>query len=412
MSQITTPIRAQKWTPSALRTNAKSLQRPSILIVNVGWLCVLSAVSLSMLGVEAISTTQPDQAIRQLVLLAIGIVGAAVIAVPSFRSYETFSYAFFVAVLGLLVFVLIPFVPDVIVRPRNGARRWINLGFTDFQPSELAKIAYVMALATFLKTRSSYRTLRGVLLPMVLTLIPFGLVLIEPNLGTALLFLPAMFAMLIAAGAKLRHLILVVVLGLSIAPMAYPVLQPHQKARIDALVAQVVGDTRYENDIGYQGARAMTLAGAGGLTGTGQDYARSLIVHNHLPEEHNDMIFAVICCRWGLLGAIATWLCFLAFAAGGLLTAALCKDPFGRLVAVGIVAIVIGQMTINTGMNIGLLPITGVNLPFVSYGGSSLVMTWLSVGILLNIAMRRPRYLARDSFEFESGDDAGGTSRA
>jgi rod shape determining protein RodA len=179
------------------------------------------------------------------------------------------------------------------------------------------------------------------------------------------------------------------------------VLRPHQQARIDAMIAQVRGDPRHEDDIGYQGARAMTLVGAGGWFGVGSDKAAELVDANHLPEDHNDMVFAVICCRWGLLGGLVVWALFALFGLGGILTAANCKDPFGRLVAVGIIAAMFAQMTINTGMTIGLLPITGLPLPFVSYGGSSMVATWMMAGLLLNIAMRRSKYMARQSFEFD-----------
>ncbi len=121
-------------------------------------------------------------------------------------------------------------------------------------------------------------------------------------------------------------------------------------------------------------------------------HRRGLVIFNGLPEEHNDMIFAVICCRWGVLGGVATWLAYLVFAIGGIATAAICRDPFGRLTAVGVVAISFTQMTINSGMTIGLLPITGITLPFVSYGGSSLMATWLNVGLLVNIGLRRPKH--------------------
>ena len=127
------------------------------------------------------------------------------------------------------------------------------------------------------------------------------------------------------------------------------------------------------------------------------------VTYNKLPEDHNDMVFAVIACRWGMLGGMVVLGTFAVMCAGGLMIAAQCKDPFGRLVPVGIVAILFAQMTINTGMTIGLLPITGMTLPFVSYGGSSMVATWIMVGLLLNIGMRRPLYLARESFEFEPG---------
>lgn len=408
MTQIAAPHheRVHQFTPSGLRADARALHTPRVSILNVGWLCVFSALGLSILGVVAINTTEPGYALRQILFLCLGVPAAACVAFPHYRWLQRVSYPLFIVVMLMLIFVLIPMVPEAIVRPRNGSRRWINLGVTDFQPSELAKLVYVLALATYLRYRSNYRSLFGLLSLLGLTFIPLGLVLKEPDLGTSLLFLPTLFAMLIAAGARIRHIMLIIVIGLSAAPIMYPFLEPHQKDRIKAMIAQVQGDPRYEDDIGYQGARAMTLVGSGQLFGAGKAKAADLVHYNHLPEDHNDMVFAVVCCRWGLMGAMLTWGLFAMFCVGGLLTAGMCKDPFGRLVAVGIVAVTFAQMLINTGMTIGLLPITGMTLPFVSYGGSSLVATWLMVGLLYNIAMRRPQYMARKSFEFDEADSA------
>ncbi len=400
------PVREEAFTPSGLREKARPLHQPRIALWNYGWICVGAALALSLIGYFAIeSTTRPDYAVRHAMHLAVGLLAGSLVVAPHFRIAQRLSYVFLLIVIGLLIFLLIPAVPEWIVRPRNGARRWINLYFMDFQPSELAKIAYVVSLATYLRFRSNYRTLRGLLLPLLLTFIPLVLILIEPDLGTAMLFLPTLFAMLIAAGGKIWHLVLIITLGLSLAPLTYPLLEPHQKDRIRAQWAQIQGDPQYESDIGYQGARAMTLVGAGGLTGVGKDLAADLVRYNRLPENHNDMIFAVICCRWGVLGAIGIWGLFVAFAIGGLLVAGECRDPFGRLVCVGLVTIVFVQMVINTGMTIGLLPITGLTLPFVSYGGSSMVAVWMKVGLILNIGLRRPQNLSRHSFEFDEPAD-------
>jgi rod shape determining protein RodA len=401
LTQAAASFRESRFTASGLRSQSRALHKPRILLRNVGWICVLAALALSALGIIAISTTEEKFAVRQVAHLCVGMIAAAVVALPHYRWLQRFSYPFLLLAIGLLIFVLLRFVPESIVRPRGGARRWIDLGVTDFQPSEVAKIAYIIALATYLRTRQNYRTFLGLFIPMALSLIPMGLILVEPNLGMTLLFVPTMFAMLVAAGAKLKHIILIVALGLSIAPLSYPMLRPHQKARVDALIAQIKGDARHQSDIGYQGAQAMTLVGSGGIAGVGRDKAADLIIANHLPEEHNDMVFAVVCCRWGLLGGIGLWCLFGLFALGGILTAGICKDPFGRLVAVGIIASMMAQMAINTGMTIGLFPITGLPLPFVSYGGSSMVATWMMVGLLLNIAMRRAQYMSRESFEFD-----------
>jgi len=380
---------------------ARALSRSRFSPINPALLVVAASLGLSMLGIAAIATTEPALAQRQAFFLVIAIVGAALLAIPRPAHLRNAAWPVYLVALALLVFVLLPFVPEAIVRPRNGARRWISLGITDFQPSEIAKVGFVLVLAEWLRIRSNYHRLAGLLVPFILTLVPVALILREPDLGTALLFIPALFAMLLAAGARKRHILTIVLAGVVVAPMAYPLLRPHQRTRIDALVAQIRGDPRYEQDIGFQGARAMTLVGAGGVSGVGRAHAEALVTFNRLPEEHNDMIFAVVCCRWGLVGGATAWILFLVHAAGGAATAILCRDAFGRLVAVGFTTIVLAQMTINTGMTIGLLPITGMTLPFVSYGGSSLVAAWAMTGILYGVALRRPRRFEREALRVD-----------
>ena len=236
---------------STAPSRARAVPRPRLVMMrNIGWLCVGMAGLLSLLGAMAIGTVppgpgEPSYALHHLVHLGVALVAACAVALPHYRWAQKVSYPLLGIIVAMLVFILIPWVPEAIVRPRNGARRWISAFVTDFQPSELAKIAYVLALASYLRYRSNYRRLGGLLLPLVLTFVPMGLILVEPDLGTAMLFLPTLFAMLIAAGAKLKHLALVLGLGLVLAPAMYPLLKPHQKDRINAMVAQMTGDTRY-----------------------------------------------------------------------------------------------------------------------------------------------------------------------
>jgi cell division protein FtsW (lipid II flippase) len=380
------------------------MHRPRFAILTVAWVCVFAALLLSGIGVFAMATTDSSHAKAHVVHLCVGLAAAALVALPPHRVLRSMAFPLLIVVICLLIFVLLPFVPQSIVHSRNGARRWINLVVTDFQPSELAKIAYVLSMARYLRFRTTHRRLLGLVIPFVLTLVPMGLILVEPDLGTALLFVPTLFALLIAAGAKLKHLALVALLGLSSAPLAYPVLKDHQKDRIKAVWAQMTDDRTYVNDIGFQGQQAMTLIGAGQVLGVGASQAEMLIEHNHLPEHHNDMIFAVVACRWGLVGIGLTWALFLCLLGGGLVVAGQCKDPFARLIAVGLVALLFAQMAINTGMTLGLFPITGMTLPFVSAGGTSLVTAWLMIGLLLNVGMRRPLYMAGESFQFDDED--------
>ena len=237
-------------------------------------------------------------------------------------------------------------------------------------------------------------------MPALLFIVPVALIVLEPDLGSALLFGPTLFAILVVAGARLVHLSTIIALAVCLIPLGYfAALKPYQQARIDAIVAQVRGDTRFENDIGFQGWRAMRLVGSGGVFGNEESHARALVKLNALPEEHNDMVFAVVCCRYGMLGGGLVWLLMAIYAAGALLVAASARDGFSKLVAVGIGSILFAQTFVNTGMTIGVLPITGVTLPFVSYGGSSLVASWIMTGILLAIGMHRVGSGEKDRFD-------------
>ena len=375
-------------------------RRRGLLWANPAWLSVIAALLLSLLGLITIGTTHPELVAKQAILLGLGLAVAAVVAIPHVRWLQKLSTPLMVVVLIMLILLLLPGIPDQLVHPRNGARRWISLGFTDMQPSELAKIAVVLMIASWLRFRKNHRRLQGLFPPLFMALVPMGLILLQPDLGTALLFLPICFSMLFAAGAKTSHLAVIVLMGVIGGAAMIPMLRPHQRDRIQAMWAQLRGDDRFENDIGYQGARSMMLVGAGGIAGVGGDTATAMLEWNHLPEEHNDMIFAVICTRWGMVGGILTWLLYGMLLLGGLLTAAWCRDPFGRLLSVGISVGIMAQMIVNTGMTIGLMPITGMTLPFVSYGGSSLLAAWIMVGLLFGVALRRPPLLWRQSFEF------------
>ncbi|MCH2147224.1 MAG: FtsW/RodA/SpoVE family cell cycle protein [Phycisphaerales bacterium] len=371
-----------------------------IFSLHAGWLVVFAAALLTWLGIETIETTRPATSSRQLILAMVGVFAAyCVLFIPVNRMRQASPW-FFGFGLVLLVVLIIPGVPDFLVHPRNGARRWINVVVMDMQPSELVKIGFVLALASYLRFKQHYREMKGLLIVLAIAIPPMLLIVVEPDLGTAMLFLPALIAMLVAAGAKFKHLVIIACIGITASLAMYPLLRPHQKDRIQALIAQIEGDDRFEQSIGYQGARAMTLIGAGGMAGVSKDKAAELLKANHLPEEHNDMIFAVICLRFGLVGAIGMWSLYLMLAAGGLIAAVACRDPFPRLVSVGLTAMILGQMVINTAMTLGIAPITGLTLPFVSAGGSSLVVTWCMAGILFNIARHRDPMMTREGFMF------------
>jgi cell division protein FtsW (lipid II flippase) len=378
------------------------------------WLTLLASLALSVLGLYCIDVATnllpPDPPLpvtpggvvaRQAIFLAVGLLAAAAVALPHYRFVRVVAWPAMWVTLALLVFLLIPAVPAWLVTPRNGARAWINLGPVDLQPSELAKIAFILVMADHLRYRSNHRTLAGLLPIGVLTFIPVALIMLQPDFGTAAIFIPTLFAMLLAAGARLRHLVAVVLIGAAAGPAAYPLLKPYQQQRILTLIAVARGDKDAAKDTAFQAFTAITLAGAGGLDGTTDPKARALVRYNRLPERHNDMVFSVIVARFGLVGALATLALFLAWFLGALLTAALCREPFGRLVVIGCLAAIAAQVFINVGMNVGLVPIVGITLPYVSYGGSSMLTCWIMTGLIVSVGTRGHPRLARPSFEFD-----------
>lgn len=386
----------------------------AIKVINYGWITVGASIVLTVVGIYAIHMgLNPDGEVRmslssvafkQFVFMIIGMVACAVIALPHYKLVSAFSWFLFVVCLGLLVFLMVPGVPTSIVTPRNGARSWINLGITDFQPSEITKIAFVLAIAQYMRFRSEHRRFRGLILPGLIAAVPVGLITIQPDLGTASLFIPALFAMLIAAGARLRHLTLIVLCAALAAPAMYPLLRPHQKDRIVGIVKQFQGDDSTKFDINFQASRAQMLIGAGQTVGMPDDTTRAMVQYNALPESENDMIFAVVVARFGFVGGVGLLLVYLVWVSGALIVAASCREPMGRLIAVGIPAFIATQVVINVGMNLGVVPIIGITLPFLSAGGSSLVTCWLMTGLIVNVAFHRPKPPYRSSFEYADGD--------
>lgn len=397
-----------------LGTRVKRPAAGELNLLNPAWLCVIAALALSLLGVYAINLAESARPLvegalaavawKQVVFLVIGLIAAVLTALPHYRWLSWISWPALIACLGLLVFLLVPFVPAAIVTPRNGTRGWIDLGPVDLQPSELTKIAYVLVVAHYLRYRSSHRELKGLIIPGLITAIPVGLITLQPDLGTASLFVPSLFAMLVAAGARLRHLTLIVVCAALAAPAVYPVLQPHQKQRIVGLIRQFQGDTASAQDINFQAYTAQNLIGAGGAAGLDTEKARALVHYNGLPERHNDMVFAVIADRFGFLGGLGLLALGGLWIVGALATSAACRTPQGRLIGVGLAAFIATQIIVNVGMNTGVLPIIGITLPFVSYGGSSMLTVWIMTGLVMNVALHREIRPYRSSFEYADGD--------
>jgi cell division protein FtsW (lipid II flippase) len=357
------------------------------------WACALSAMGLAAIarGDELAGGGQLWSRQLEWILLSACALFAATL--PHYRLLRHVCYPLFGGCLVLLVAVFL-------TQPRNGAQRWIPFGPIAFQPSELTKLAFIVALAAYLVHQRSYRELKGLLVPFVIALVPVGLILREPDLGTSLVFLPVLFAMLFAAGARVRHLVFVVLLAIPVLPMMWMGMSAEQKSRIVTLFVQRDGGPTPTGD-GYhlhQSKQVISLGGVRGsqFNGATIDDPQAY----HLPASRTDFVYCLVGERFGLIGSCTTLLLYLALFAAGLRIAAGTREPFGRLLAVGVITLIATQTIINTGMTVGLMPVTGITLPLISHGGSSLITTAVALGLLLNVGLRPGYEVAGAPFRF------------
>ena len=386
-----------------------------------GWSIVVVVLILCLVGLSCIfaaevgaahgQSTVPKNTIKQAVYILVGLLAMGLVFSMNYRHFGRYANPIFAVMLGLLVLlVLARLVPlDPLIPKIRGACRWIRLPGFQFQPSEFMKIAFVMAMARYLRYRRNYRTFRGLVGPFALTLLPMFLILLEPDLGTVILLLPVLFAMLFAAGAKKKHLLVIMLLGAAAMPAFYfTVMQDYQKRRLLVLLRQSDDDPRWLMNEGYQLQHSKIALGSGGLWG--ETFREGLLAgpyvrHRFLPDRHNDFIFSMIGHQWGMAGCLVVLGCYAWLVVVGLEIAARTPDPFGRLLAVGMAVMIAAQALVNIGMTMGLMPITGLTLPFVSFGGSSLLTSFLAAAIFINVNQRRPIILAKKPFEFGDEDE-------
>lgn len=366
----------------------------------VPWSVVACSLLLMAIGLSGIArgdeiTGKGVFFTRQLMWAILSVPAMLLCTLVSYRLLRGWSYPMFAVSIVLLVVVY--FLPA-----KNGAHRWIPLGISDFQPSEMAKLSFIMSLAQYLMYRRNYRSIPGLVAPFLLMLVPMGLILREPDLGTSLVFPPILYAMLFAAGARPRHLIFVALLGVAVLPVLWMSMSAEQKSRVVTLFVQEDGGPAPRGD-GYQLHQAKQMLSLGGVWGSevnGMTLDDPLAYH--LPACRTDFIFCLIGERWGLLGCTAVLLLYALLFARGMMIAASTREPFGRLLAVGIVALLATQTLINSGMTVGLMPVTGLTLPLLSHGGSSLLITSICIGLLLNVGMRPGYEMTPEPFRFRA----------
>lgn len=318
---------------------------------------------------------------RQIVVALLGIAVLLAASVTDYRIYQTFFWPLLGVNLLLLVVVLI------IGRASHGAQRWITLGFFDVQPSELGKLLVILTLAKYLADHEGdIRQFKYLLGSLPLALIPALLVYPQPDLGTAVVYAAIWLGMVVSTGARWRHLAGLVLVVIATLPLTWRLLRGYMLARL-AIFLNPKSDP---SGAGYNIIQARISIGSGGWLGQG--YANGTQTQlSFLRVQHTDFIFSVVAEQLGFVGCLLLFGLFVLLFVRTLRVANYARDGYGRAVVVGIAWMLLFQLFVNVGMNLRLMPVTGIPLPFISYGRSSLLTSMFSIGILQSILMRHRR---------------------
>ncbi|HEY8497477.1 MAG TPA: rod shape-determining protein RodA [Limnochordales bacterium] len=325
---------------------------------------------------------------RQSIAALLGFAAMAVILTFDYRHLVKLSRLFYLGSLGLLGAVL------VVGRVGGGAERWLSIGPLNLQPSEVAKISLILVLAWALSEPDRVQGWRGIFVALAWLAPMWGLVLLQPDLGTAITMAGMTLGILFFAGAPVKHLALLTTAGLGAAVGAVvasiqgwlPILKPYQINRLIVFFDPY----RYRHDAGWNVIQSMIAIGSGSLFGKGL-FGGSQTQLNFLPARHTDFIFSVIGEEFGFVGGVFVLVLFgVIFWRGGriLLQA---KDSMGSLIVAGVLSMIFCHVLINIGMTLGLMPVTGLPLPLISYGGTSVLTTLTSIGLVLNVGLRRKK---------------------
>ncbi|KJR40844.1 cell wall shape-determining protein [Candidatus Magnetoovum chiemensis] len=348
-----------------------------ILISALGVLTIYSATR------PILTNIQPDYYFKQIVWILIGIIGLVSIAIYDYIWLKKTAYYLYIFGLILLFLVLI------LGKKGLGAQRWIEFGFFTFQPSELFKIIHIIAYSRYLSgikdklTKTSF-----IIASIVFAIVPFALIIKQPHLGTSLIVLSQFFFLSLAKGIERRFLVTMVI----IASIALPIsggtlwsgLKDYQKNRVSAFLNPAADP----KGIGYQIEQSKITIGSGVVFGIGYLKGTQGPL-KFLPEKHTDFIFSVFAEEWGFLGSVIILSMYLLLFMRGIDTAVRAKDDYGKFLALGITFMLYAYFVINIGMVLGMMPVVGVPIPFMSYGGTSIITNYITIGILINIRMRR-----------------------
>jgi rod shape determining protein RodA len=359
------------------------------ILKRIDWMMISVVLVLNFIGLLNLfsATHGPNSQdiqtlfINQIVWL---VVGWSIFFMVTFVDYTLVTrLAYAIYFMNVIAILYVTFFGTVAL----GAQRWIDLGFMRYQPSETMKMAIIMVIAKNLSQKNSHQGLgiRDLLWPVILMLVPFILVVKQPDLGTAMMLAAIASSLIIFMNVKKWIMVVLVTAGLVAAPMAWKFfLRDYQKARI----TNFISPTNDPRGTGYNSIQSKIAVGSGKLVGKGfRQGTQSQL--EFLPERHTDFIYSVLSEEFGFIGSLIVLALFCALYFILIRIAATARDKFGALVTVGVLSYIFWHMFVNIGMVIGLLPIVGVPLPLLSYGGSSMLTTMAGLGLVSSVAYRR-----------------------
>lgn len=349
----------------------------------MGLLTIMGLIVIYSTSFKATSIDSSSDVVHQGLFAFIGLVSLVAISRIDYRMWGKMVKWLYGGSIVMLVAV------EIFAHPVLGAKRWIDLGFFQFQPSELMKLALIIALAKlYADNYDQLERPKFLLISVVYMAVPVILTFKEPDLGSTLVLIAIWLGMTLVSRIRKVYLGALVVAAMAMAPIGYVLLKPFQKSRIAAFLDPTADPLH----TGYNVVQSTITVGSGQLFGRGLA-AGSQTQLNFLPSlaQHTDFIFAVISEKMGFVGSGLVVLLFGGLLIRGLMIAYRSQDRFGMFVATGVVAMLLFHFFINVGMNIGLAPVTGIPLPFVSYGGTSLIVAMMAIGLLESIAIRRKK---------------------
>src|SRR3989338_5668589 len=356
------------------------------LFLHFDWVVFLVTIFLCLIGIlniysAALMDSDNNLYEKQLIWFSIGLALMILATLVNYIHLERLAYPIYIIAIILLISTILT------GRTAGGAKRWLSIGFASFQPSEFAKIAIILILSKYFSAiKIPFRglSLKELIVPSVIAFIPFILIIKQPDMGTAVIIFLIFASMVIFAKVRLKLLIGITAISLPLIPIAWHFLKDYQKARLMSFLDPTLDPL----GTGYHIMQSKIAIGSGGIIGNGFTNGTQGQLR-FLPEHHTDFIFSVLAEEWGFIGSFIVLILYFVLVLWGLNIAQNAKDRLGAFLAFGVSFMFLWHILINIGMVTGMMPVVGIPLPFMSYGGSFLISSMIGAGILANVSMRR-----------------------